>query len=72
MDLLHSLDFLTIYHPTEEERQEDLRKAALPGQFFIYEEPLRLLDQDGYFANDPPIQEPLSPSPEEIPGGEDE
>lgn len=64
LDLLHSLDFLTIYHPTEQERQEDLRKAAMPGQFFIYEEPLRLLDEDGFFANDPPMERPQPGSPE--------
>ncbi len=55
--LTESLDFLTTYHPTQEEQLDDLRKAALPGKFFIYEEPLRLLDEDGYFANDPPMPE---------------
>lgn len=57
-----SLNFMTIYHPTEEERMEDIAKSARPGLFFIYEEPLRLLDQDGYFANDPPMPEPQLPS----------
>ena len=65
MDLLHSLDFLTVYHPTDAERAEDMRKAALPGKFFIYEEPLRLLDEDGYFANDPPMGEPQPDPPGE-------
>ena len=67
LDLTESLYFLTIYHPTEAERQEDMRKAALPGKFFIYEEPLRLLDEDGYFANDPPM---VHPQPEPSPGDE--
>ncbi len=63
--LTESLYFLTIYHPTEEERQEDLRKAALPGKYFIYEEPLRLLDEDGFFANDPPMGKPQTDPPGE-------
>ena len=55
--ITESLDFMAVYHPTEEECAENIRKAHRPGLFFIYEEPLRLLDEDGYFANDqPPIQ----------------
>ncbi len=57
-----SLDFMTVYHPTEEERSENIQKANRPGLFFIYEEPLRLLDEDGYFANDPPTSEPPVPN----------
>ena len=55
--ITESLDFMAVYHPTEEECAENIRKANRPGLFFIYEEPLRLLDEDGYFANDqPPTQ----------------
>ena len=56
--ITESLDFMTVYHPTPQECAENIRKANRPGLFFIYEEPLRLLDEDGYFANDPPFQEP--------------
>ena len=62
-----SLSFMEIYHPSEEERAENIRKSARPGLFFIYEEPLRLLNEDGYFANDPPM---VNPQPEPSPGDE--